>query len=209
MIDTDLLLALGASYKKVSAGETIFREGTHALFYHQLVAGKVCWSNFKADGKEILQELIFPGESFGELPLFDGEPYACTATALTDCVLLRLGFTSFLKLLGDHPEISLAFNRLFTQRLRFKLFLMKELAGHSPEQSVSGLLKYLSGHSDKVCKECHKLLLTRQQIANLTGMRVETVIRAIKGLENKGALRIVKGKVILGQNPGMHCASSR
>ena len=48
-----------------------------------------------------------------------------------------------------------------------------------------------------VCGVCNKLLLTRQQIANLTGMRVETVIRATKALENRGRVSIIKGKVFL------------
>ena len=38
MIDVDILLALGAAYKKVAAGEIIFREGAVASFYQQLVS---------------------------------------------------------------------------------------------------------------------------------------------------------------------------
>jgi CRP-like cAMP-binding protein len=36
---------------------------------------------------------------------------------------------------------------------------------------------------------------TRQQIGDLTGLRVETVIRTIKNLEKKGALKIINRKV--------------
>lgn len=37
--------------------------------------------------------------------------------------------------------------------------------------------------------------LTRQQIADMTGLRVETVIRSIRQMEEKGELVIDKGKV--------------
>jgi CRP-like cAMP-binding protein len=37
--------------------------------------------------------------------------------------------------------------------------------------------------------------LTRQQIADMTGLRVETVIRSIRHMQDKGALVIDKGKV--------------
>ena len=37
--------------------------------------------------------------------------------------------------------------------------------------------------------------ITRQQIADLTGLRVETVIRAIKSLEKKGEVTIKDRKV--------------
>lgn len=46
-----------------------------------------------------------------------------------------------------------------------------------------------------MCPKCNKLLLTRQQLANMTGLRVETVIRTIKDLEEKKIVSIQKGKV--------------
>ncbi len=197
MINIDLLVRYGAVYKKAATKEVIFFEGESGLYYHQLVEGKVAWSNFNDDGKEILQELVSAGECFGELPLFDHQSYACTAVALTDCVILRLSSAAFSQLLQEQPHISLAFSKLLAQRLRFKLFLLRELAGNSPEKTVEKLYTYLHEHSDKVCGVCNKLLLTRQQIANLTGMRVETVIRATKALENRGRVSIIKGKVFL------------
>jgi CRP-like cAMP-binding protein len=197
MIGTEILLSYGATYKRVSAGEFIFLEGENGLYYHQLVEGKVSWSNFNDDGREILQELISPGECFGELPLFDQQEYACTAMAISDCIIIRLSVVYFQKLLEELPDVSMAFNRMLVQKLRFKLFLLRELSTHSPERTVEQLFKYLHKNTNKVCSECNKLLLTRQQIANLTGMRVETVIRATKNLQSKGKLSIVKGKVFL------------
>ena len=42
-----------------------------------------------------------------------------------------------------------------------------------------------------------KVNLTRQQIANMTGLRVETVIRTIRHLNEIGSLDIVNGKVFI------------
>ncbi|SKB42930.1 Crp/Fnr family transcriptional regulator [Dyadobacter psychrophilus] len=197
MIETDLLLIYGAVYKKVYEDEVIFREGENCLFYHQLVEGKVGWSNFNEDGSEILQGVVWPAECFGELPLFDQQPYACTATALTECLIIRLALPDFNRLLSEHSEVRQTLNRLFAQKLRFKLFLAHQLACHSPERIVDEVFKYLHLHTNNVCGECNKLMLTRQQVANLTGMRVETIIRATKILENKGKLKIVRGKIFL------------
>jgi len=44
--------------------------------------------------------------------------------------------------------------------------------------------------------EIYRVPLTRQQLAGMTGPRVETVIRSIKGLEAKGELGIEDGKII-------------
>jgi len=195
IIDIDILLALGATYKKVPAGELIFREGGVCCFYHQLISGTVRWVNIDDEGNEFIQNMIEEGECFGELPLFDEEPYAATAIAETDSVVLRLHRSLFLQLLLEKPDIHFAFTKLMSQRLRFKFLLLKELVHHNPEQSISTLLNYLKRNNKSICIKCNKVNLTRQQIANMTGLRVETVIRAIRLLHDKGSLVIEKGKV--------------
>lgn len=195
MIDIDTLLAWGAAYKKIAAGQIIFNEGTQLNFYYQLVSGRVRWVNINEEGKEFLQVIIEPGECFGELPLFDGESYAATAIADTDAVLIRLHQSSFHQLIKENPEIHLSFSKLLTQRLRFKFLILKEMANHNPEHSISTLLNYFKETKKNICPKCNRINLTRQQIADMTGLRVETVIRAIRHLHDKGQLIIEKGKV--------------
>lgn len=195
MIDIDTLLAWGAAYKKCAANEIIFQEGAQAQFYYQLVSGSVRWVNINDDGKEFLQVMIEPGECFGELPLFDGEPFAATAIADTDSMIIRLHQSTFHQLLKENPEIHLAFSKLLSQRLRFKFLILREMANHNPEHSISTLLSYFKQTQKNICTKCNQVKLTRQQIANMTGLRVETVIRTIKTLQSKGQLHITKGKV--------------
>jgi len=195
MIDIDTLLATGAAYKKVKAGEIIFQESAECYFYHQLVSGVVRWVNIDDEGNEFIQNMIDPGECFGELPLFDDAPYAASAIAETDAVILRLHKSSFIQLVIERPDIHFRFTKLMSERLRFKFLLLNELAHHDPEQSISTLLQYMKQNNKNVCSKCYKVNLTRQQIANMTGLRVETVIRTIRHLHEKGKLVIEKGKV--------------
>ncbi|HQW83515.1 MAG TPA: Crp/Fnr family transcriptional regulator [Ferruginibacter sp.] len=195
MIDLDILLAWGGVFKKIGAGEIIFQEGQNSSLYYQLVEGKVRWVNINEQGKEFIQTLIEPGECFGEFALFDDEPFAATAIADEDSVIIRLHKTSFYEILKENPELHFAFSKLLTQRLRFKFLILKELANHNPENSISSLLKYFKEHQKNICTKCNKLKLTRQQIADMTGFRVETVIRTMKNMQQKGELTITKGKV--------------
>ncbi len=195
MIDINMLLAWGAAYKRLSAKEIIFQEGSNCIFYHQLVEGKVKWVNINDEGKEFIQTFIDPGECFGEFPLFDDEPYAATAIAETDCVIIRLHKSTFHQILKENPALHFEFSKLLTQHLRFKFLILKELANHDPENTISSLLNYFKEHKKNICVKCSKLQLTRQQIADMTGLRVETVIRTMKNMQCKGRLHIDKGKV--------------
>ncbi len=195
MIDINVLLAWGATFKKVSAEEIIFKEGSQSNFYYQLVSGKVRWVNINDEGKEFIQAMIEPGECFGELPLFDGEPFAATAVADEDSVIIRLHVATFHQIIKEHSEIHTAFTKLLTQRLRFKFLMAKESANNNPEYRISGLIGYLKEKENNICENKWQVKLTRQQIADMTGLRVETVIRTIRNLHDKGHLYINKGKV--------------
>lgn len=202
MIETDLLLAWGATYKQVAIGEHLFKEGQECNFYHQVESGQFRWVNIDDDGKEYLQRLVEPGESIGELPLFDGGKFAATAIAIKESLVLRLHKPVFYQLLKSQPEIHFAFSKLLTERLRFKFFMLKEMGNHDPEKMIISFLNYLKGTCDHICTSCNKIKLTRKQISEMTSLRVETVIRVMRRLQEKQMLQIKKGKVYFGESKG-------
>ncbi len=195
MIDIDILLAWGATYKKVAESETIFREGGDGHFYYQLVSGSVRWVNITDEGKEFIQTMIEPGDCFGIFPLFDDMPYAASAIANKDSVIIRLHKTTFHDLLRQHPEIHFKFSNMLSQQLRFKFMFIQEIAMADPEHTILTLFEHFKKTKKHICSQCHRIQLTRQQLADMTGMRVETVIRTIRHLHKKGAISIDKGKV--------------
>ena len=195
MIDIDLLLAWGGAYKKVKAGEIIFQEGQPCSFYYQLVSGNIRWVSIGDEGKDCILSMIEPGESFGEYPLFDDEPFLATAIAEKESIIIRLHKPTFLQLLKENNEINLAFTQLLSKRLRFKLSIIKSFSSHCPEKIIANLLNNLKIQNKNFCSKCNQLKLTRQQIADMTGLRVETVIRTMRTMHEKGELIISKGKV--------------
>ena len=195
MIDVNLLLAWGATYKKVSSHETIFSEGQSCTYYYQLISGYVKWINIDSEGRECIHGIIEPGESFGEFPLFDDEPYAASAVAESNCILIRLYKPTFIELLKGNPDLLFAFTQLFTKRLRYKYSLIKSYACNNPATRIINLINYLKTENKNFCAECDQLKLTRQQVADMTGLRVETVIRTMRSMHNKGELVINRGKV--------------
>ncbi len=198
IVNTDLLVSYGASVKEVAKGEVIYQEGEAALFYFQLVKGRVKWMHIDEEGREFIHDIVEAGEPFGEGPLFAGDLYDATAVAEDTSTLVRLKLSLFQQLLDDHPDIHFAFTRLLSRRLHFKLLLVKMLANCNPEYRLVTLLSYLVQHKKNVCFTCNKLLLTRKQLAGMVGLRIETVIRTMKQLEQKELLSINKGKVYIG-----------
>lgn len=189
------MLLKGGTIKRFDTKSSIFSEGSECIYYHQLISGRIAWENSNEEGKEFIQKIIEPGECFGELPLFDDEVYAADAIALESSEVARLPKSIFLQILRENPDIHFQFSRVLAQRLRFDFRLLKSFAFENPEERIRTLLSYLKNQQRS--KSPMQVMLTRQQIANMTGLRVETVIRAIIALDKKGELSINQGKVYI------------
>lgn len=195
MIPEEILIDYGATLKLMKAAEIIFSEKTRANYYYQIKTGEVKMFNTNPSGKEFMQGLFYDGNSFGEPPLLSDFKYPASAAAVKDSEVYKLSKSKLIQLLKDNPEINLKFTRELAKRLFYKATILKEISVHPPEHRILTLIDYLKREEDLEPDTLFQVKLTRQQIADLTGLRVETVIRAIKQLEQEGEIKIIKRKV--------------
>lgn len=196
MIPEQLLREHGGTIRGYNKRDFIFKEGNRIHRYHQIVSGKIKFSAISRDGKEVIHNIFEDGESFGEAFLFIEEDCPLNAIALTDCKIITLPRKSFLNLLKEYPAYSLEVNKLFSQRLFYKMRLSQHLVSNRPEERIKALMDYLKYSKMQEIEESLFLLpLTRQQMADFTGLTVETVIRTVKNLEKEGSLEIIDRKI--------------
>lgn len=193
MIPENLLLDYGATLENICASEVIISEKGRADFYFQIKTGEIKMFNLNEQGKEFVQGIFYNGESFGEPPLLGDFKYPASAAAVKQTTLYKLGKTKFFELLTENPEVNLKFTRALAKRLFYKATILKEISVHPPEHRILTLIDFLKRKYGS--NEPFQVELTRQQIADLTGQRVETVIRAIKQLEQDGEIELRKHKV--------------
>ena len=193
MIPENLLLDYDSTLENIPASEVIFAEKTRADFYYQIKIGEVKMFNMNDNGKEFVQGIFYDGDSFGEPPLFADFKYPASAATIKDSQLYKLSKKNLFRLLTDNPEINLKFTKALAKRLFYKATILKGISVHNPEHRILTLIDFLK---QKYGEEGpFQVELTRQQIADLTGLRVETVIRAVKQLEQEGEIEIINRKV--------------
>lgn len=196
MIDIALLEKYKAVRKQYKKFEIIFEKDHLATHYYQIISGAVKMNNFNDDGREFIQGLFYKDQSFGEPPLFLDRTYPANAEVTEDAELLCISKTDFLKLIFENPSVSIKIIEILAQRLHYKSVMAAEISTQDAEHRLRQLFDYSITYFDfKKTKHGFYIDLTRQQIGDLTGLRVETVIRTIKTLEKKGALKIVNRKV--------------
>jgi CRP-like cAMP-binding protein len=193
-IDTNILMAYGAAVSKLKKNTIIFSQDEMARFYFQILEGQVKTFNLGPNQKEFVQGMFNDGESFGEPPLFIGEPYSANAVTTKDTILVKISQDIFFTILHEHPEIQMAILNMFAQKLYDKSVSARMLNQLSPEQRILDFLLYYKKKSSKSAEKIH-IPYTRKELANLTGLRIETVIRTLRKLKEAEKLDIVNHKV--------------
>lgn len=196
MIPTELLNDYNVTIKKFQKDEIIFSEKDIARNYYQIINGAVKMSNFNDHGKEFIQGIFYKEQSFGEPPLFIDIHYPASAISLAESLIYILPKASFLQLLKEHENVHLEITKSLAKRLYYKAIIASEISSQEPSHRILRFIDYLKDDVHKVSgKHTFKIEYTRQQISDILGLRVETVIRVIKQLEKQGQVKIIKRKV--------------
>ncbi|ROH87359.1 Crp/Fnr family transcriptional regulator [Chryseobacterium cucumeris] len=196
VIDENILISAGAETRRYTPSEMIFFEGDIPNYYYQIVKGEVKLNNYNEEGKEFIQNILSDGESCGESILFIEKPYPVNAEAITECSILRLHKSAFFNLLNQSPELYMEVNSFLSERLYHKFIMMQSLSSQNPSIRLRGLMDYLKSSQKDLSPYSFLVPLTRQQMASLTGLCVETAIRTIKHMERDKIVRIENRKIL-------------
>ncbi|MBX3293568.1 MAG: Crp/Fnr family transcriptional regulator [Acidobacteria bacterium] len=185
----------------ISAGHTrtfnanaeVFAEGEKAEFLPMVVTGRIKMVRYPEPGKEIIIGMFGAGEVFAIPPALDGKRFPASAIAMEDSRLLLLPRDKFLALKDRFPEFSSLILEKMCGLLRERSETIQILATSSAEQRVAATLLKLAGEipPNGVKKITHR----RQDIAEMSGLTIESTIRSIRRMAKNGLFKIVHGKI--------------
>jgi CRP-like cAMP-binding protein len=185
--------------RTLSRGEQLFAEGDPGDALHLVRDGKVKICRATPDGRENVIAVLGPGDLLGELSLFDAQPRAATAVAVTDATLATLAERDFHGWLADHPAGALHLLRALAVRLRQTNEAMADLVftdvpGRIAKTLLSLAERFGAADGDGV-RVAHDL--TQEELAQLVGASRETVNKALAEFATRGWLRLDGKAVVL------------
>ena len=185
--------------RRVAAGQTIFhREGPGDGLYGVL-AGRVAFTVDSAEGKELILNILGPGEFFGEIALLAGKGRTAAAVARDNCQLLFIDRTEFFSFIGHRPEMMLAIIATLCARLRRATDYIENSAFLSfSTRLAKQLLELLAepGRSDPAA-----LNVSQTELASMLGVSRELVSRQLVDWSEAGIIFQGRGRLIV-QNRG-------
>jgi len=171
------------------AGETIVFEGDEAQCVYSLTSGLLRLSKLLPDGRRQIAGFLFPGDFLG---ITLEEDHAFTAEAIASSTLCKFPRRHFEAFMADHPALerrlyAVAAHELAAARQQLVLLGRKT----ATEKVVSFLLMLASrcrkegGLADEVA-----VPMTRNDIADYLGLRIETVSRELTALKTSRLIQL-------------------
>jgi CRP-like cAMP-binding protein len=190
---------LGRMHRRTFArGEIVCHEGDLADTVHFVLEGRVVARRASEAGDVHAYAIMGPGQTFGELAMIrrDGRRTA-TVEAIEPTVTMTLAYSEFERLCVAHPEVNRLLLRLLAARVtRLTDALMEAL--HEPaEHRVARTLLDLCGvyagspHGDPPIT----VPLDQTGVAELAGVTRPTANRVLRGLEARGVVELLRGRV--------------
>ena len=186
------LLEKGYSVKEFPKDTIIYEPDMQPRFVYFIKSGEIRMVTVNNDGKEFIQGVFKTGQYFGEPALLINKPYLAYTIASKNSEIILVNRVDFFNLLKDDSEFSMDLIKVLSKRLFYKSMMLEELANEKAEHILETIISFLfadisTGESLKV---------TRQDLADMTGLRVETVIRVVKQLASKDLFVLKSGKII-------------
>lgn len=195
-ISEKLLRSLGAVEQQYNSGDYIFRQDSLPQFYFQIIDGNVKLNKYAEDGKEFIQDIINKNSSIGESMLILKKVYPVNAVAISKCTLLKMVSTQFFKMLQDHPSIFKNVYSTLADSTFEKQTLMHTITNKNAEERLTTMLNLLKESQEKKTKFALEINYTRQQLASLSGLSLETTIRIIKKMEKDDVIKLDGRKIL-------------
>jgi CRP/FNR family transcriptional regulator len=178
--------------KKADRGEILAFEGEPSDTLYFVVTGAVKVFKTSADGKEQIFRIMRPGESFNDVPVLGGGVNLVSAEAMGPVTLNGIKKKDLEAVIKENPQVARNVIRVLSTRVQELVSLVEDFSFRHVTGRVA---KMLLEYADSSLGEGRRL--TQQEMAGMIGTAREMVGRSLKSLEDEGAIRIERNRIIV------------
>ncbi|HEY7198759.1 MAG TPA: Crp/Fnr family transcriptional regulator [Candidatus Dormibacteraeota bacterium] len=174
--------------RRYSAGEIVAEPTLRRSALHLLLAGRLRVFDVTCAGKRIILDYIEPGSMDGMLSVAGLRGHFTEAELASDVVTIPRAALE--EMIEAEPKLAVNLLWSMSRRLRHREDHVTRLALHDPDQRIAAQLLALSDMNGDGRREAASPRLSHEAIADLLGLRRETVTLHLARLRRMGALRV-------------------
>ena len=198
-LTNDQIRALEESRYEVrfEAGETIYKQGSSATHTVTLTSG-LAKVYLEGKHRNIILKLLKKQDFFGGPGIYVDQRHHYTVKAITDCTCCFMDAELFKKLIKENANFAEAYIQMVNRKAIFSFSKMMELTQKQMPGRVAGALIYL--FEEIYGTHDINLDISRQDIAELSGMTKESAIRILKEFKDAGYVTL-EGQHLIVHDP--------
>jgi CRP/FNR family transcriptional regulator, cyclic AMP receptor protein len=196
--ELDGLLAR-ARVQRYKSGAVIFRQGDAGQGLVAVLSGQVKITSPSVGGKEIVLNIINPGEVFGEIALLDSKPRSADAVALAPCELLVIDRRDFVPFLEARPQLCIRLLAVLCERLRRTSEQVQDLLFLDLRARLAKTLLRLADQHGQTAPAGREISmrLSQREIGNLVGRSRESVNKQLREWQDANLIRFHAGRLVI------------
>ncbi len=181
-----------ATVKTYDERGVLFSQGEVGQTVLVVVHGYLKLSILTAGGREVVLDVVGPGDVFGELAVLTDRPRAATAVALAPCALFVLDGRAFAEALARSPAAMFWMIRLLGRRVNRTTEQMTDgLDLPAPVRLAKALMELSALHSRPVEGGLRlELALSQRELGGMTGLIRESINKHLGGWRDAGWLSL-------------------
>lgn len=183
------------SVRGIEAKEHIFTEGEPKTFVYKVLTGAVCLYRVLPDGRRQVIDFAYPGDLIG---LGSGPVEEFNAQATVSTRVKCLPTSSLRAAVHQQPQVAIRLYEAISHQLAAMQDHLVCVGQRSATERLSGFLLGLSRRNEQngMDPQVVELRITRNDIADFLGLKIETVSRTFTKLRSLGFIEIHQGTTI-------------
>jgi CRP-like cAMP-binding protein len=187
-------LAAGMALYQYDPGEVICWQAEECRGLYLLERGKVKLYKLSSLGRELIIQILEPGTSFNEVPVFDQGGNEVNVAALEESEVWLVDKALLQQMTRQSAELAQAVIANLCSHLRTLVRLVEEVSFYQVTNRLARLLAQLPAEQLRGSKAQR---LTQDTMAARLGTVREVVARSLRDLDRCGAIQVRRGKIYI------------
>ncbi|VUX46946.1 Transcriptional regulator, Crp/Fnr family [Candidatus Defluviicoccus seviourii] len=177
--------------------EAVFLKGDPGNSMMAVVHGRVRICSYSSEGREVILNVINPGEVFGEIALIDGGSRTADAFAMDATELVVLSRRDFLPFLERNPQVCIKLLEVLCERLRATSAQVEDFFFLDLRSRLAKRLLAAADHAanNGAGGDPGTVRLSQHMLASMIGTSREAVNKQLRAWEEAGLIALKRGAV--------------
>ena len=193
--DEFLSLKREGEIKKVQKKHYVYSEGETPHWLYWVLEGRIKIFKINGSGKELITQIIRPGEFFGYKAIISQTAYMDNAVAVENATLRLLPKRDYIEIMSLDIEFTNWFTRKLAELSQIQDQKLLDIAYSSVRKKVALALESFTATMS--IKPEIQIDVSREDLANIAGTAKETLIRTLSDFKSEGILDIKEKKIII------------